>query len=138
MPLTQLDHVNVRTSGLARMIRFYSDVLGMQEGERPPFNFGGAWLYLEGNPVVHLVEVAEQPGQPSVGKPQIEHFAFRARDLPGVVTGLKNLGVEYRQVTIPTGPAGAEPAGDIPGNIQIFLRDPDGNHIEIQFDASEA
>src|SRR3546814_5989022 len=36
MPLSRLDHVNLRTAELAAMQTFYSEVLGMSLGPRPP------------------------------------------------------------------------------------------------------
>lgn len=124
MALTTLDHVNIRTSHLADMTAFYRDVLGFQEGDRPPFAFGGAWLYCGGHPVVHLVEVGEQP---RTGEPQIEHFAFRAEGLQAFLDALQARGVEHTVRPVPGN-----------GNRQVFLSDPDGNHIEVQFDAREA
>lgn len=123
MTLTALDHVNIRTSRLATLVDFYQDVLGMHTGWRPAFSFGGAWLYCGEHAVVHLVEVAEQP---QVGQPQLEHFAFRASGLSAFLARLEERNIEHRQVTVPSN-----------GNLQVFLRDPDGNHIEIQFAASE-
>ena len=44
MPVSSLDHVNIRTSNLKDMVSFYSKVLGLKKGKRPAFKFGGAWL----------------------------------------------------------------------------------------------
>src|SRR3546814_17296537 len=52
MPLSRLDHVNLRTAELAAMQTFYSEVLGMSLGPRPPFSFDGAWLYCGGQATV--------------------------------------------------------------------------------------
>jgi catechol 2,3-dioxygenase-like lactoylglutathione lyase family enzyme len=123
MALTGLDHVNMRTTDLERMVRFYEDVLGMKSGAHPRFRMGGAWLYLGDSPVVHIVvsEAARPPDQP-----QLEHFAFRAKGLAATIAQLEAHGVEFRL-------AGLESF-----NItQIFLRDPDGNAVELQF-AGEA
>ena len=123
MNLTRLDHVNMRTSHLPEMVRFYEEVLGLHTGWRPGFSFGGAWLYTGEQATVHLVEVAEQP---EVNQPQLEHFCFRAQGLRDFVTLLTGRGIQHRLVTVPDN-----------HNTQVFLRDPDGNHIEIQFDAGE-
>ena len=48
MPLGKLDHVNVRTAQLDKMIAWYEDVLEMEVGPRPNFPFPGAWLYADG------------------------------------------------------------------------------------------
>ena len=57
MTIKQLDHVNLRTADVAGMVAFYRDLLGFEVGPRPPFRFGGAWLYCGGQAAVHLVEV---------------------------------------------------------------------------------
>jgi len=124
MPIKYLDHINLRTSHLKELVQWYEDALGFKVGDRPPFKFGGAWLYLGDRPVVHLVETAEQP---NVNEPQIEHFAFRAQGLVEFAGNLRKRGIEHRMVPVPGN-----------GNAQIFTWDPDGNRIEIQFEAAEA
>jgi catechol 2,3-dioxygenase-like lactoylglutathione lyase family enzyme len=124
MPISFLDHVNLRTSHLKEMVRWYEDALGFKLGDRPPFKFGGAWMYLNDWPVVHLVETEAQP---NVNEPQIEHFAFRAKGLAEFAENLRNRGIEHRMVPVPGN-----------NNAQIFTWDPDGNRIEIQFEAAEA
>ena len=118
MPLTHLDHVNIRTCNLKRLTRFYEEVIGLEVGTRPPFKFPGAWLYIGEYPVVHLVEVEE----PETQGFQIEHFAFRAEGLPEFIANIKSRELEHRAVTVP----GVEVK-------QVFIRDPDGNRIEVQF-----
>jgi catechol 2,3-dioxygenase-like lactoylglutathione lyase family enzyme len=120
MPLAYLDHVNLRTAHIARMIEFYSEVLGLRSGPRPAFPFGGAWLYCGERAVIHLVEVAEQP-TPS-GELRMEHFAFVARDFDEFVQQLDAAGIEYRSSKL----LGSETR-------QLNLRDPDGNRVHIDF-----
>jgi len=124
MTLKHLDHINLRTSRLVEVTRFYEEALELKVGWRPPFAFNGIWLYLGERPVVHLVEVAEQP---KVGEPQIEHYAFRAEGPDAFAQRMDALGIEYNRVVVPGN-----------GNTQIFLRDPDGNRIEFQFEAGDA
>jgi len=124
MPIKFLDHVNLRTSRLKELVAFYQDAMGFTVGDRPPFKFGGAWMYNNGWPVVHLVETAEQP---NVNEPQIEHFAFRAEGLQAFSDNLRKRNIEFRMVPVPGN-----------NNAQIFTWDPDGNRIEIQFEAAEA
>ena len=119
MALIDLDHVNIRTNRLTEMTAFYSDVLGMAPGPRPPFGMGGAWLYCGERPAVHLVEVAQAP---NTVEARIEHFAFRAQDLEAFKAALKSKEVPYRISMVPE------------WNItQVNIHDPDGNHIEIAF-----
>lgn len=124
MPLTHLDHVNIRTCNLAEMIRFYTEIVGLKNGNRPQFAFSGAWLYCGDRAAVHLVEVADPP---QGLQPKIEHFAFMASDLSGFLKLLTSRDVPFNTRVV----AGV-------GNTQVNIHDPDGNHIEIQFDASES
>lgn len=123
MPLQYLDHVNIRTAELARLSRFYDEVLGLPSGPRPPFSFGGAWHYLGERAAVHLVEVTGAPTPQAV---RLEHFAFRATGLHEFVERLDRFGVEYRFAEVPEA-----------ATLQVHLLDPDGNHVEVQFDAAE-
>ncbi len=123
MALIELDHVNIRTTRLAEMARFYETVLELAPGARPPFRFDGAWLYCGDKAAVHLVEAPEAPDAPN---PRIEHFAFRAAGLAGFLDRLKSEGVAYRISMVP----------DL-GLRQVNIFDPDGNHIEIAFGPAE-
>lgn len=125
VPLERLDHVNVRTAQLAAMRDFYCRVLGMTTGPRPNFRFGGAWLYCGGYPVLHLVEVDDAP--PRATDLGLEHFAFRARDLAETLARLDREHVERRVGFV----------RDF-GLCQVHVRDPDGNHVHLDFELGEA
>jgi catechol 2,3-dioxygenase-like lactoylglutathione lyase family enzyme len=120
MPLTQLDHVNLRTANLARLTEFYCKILGLRAGPRPAFSFGGAWLYCGERPVVHLVEVAAHPSP--AGELRLEHFAFTAEGYEELSQRLDSAGVEYRSSKL----FGTETR-------QLDLRDPDGNRLHLDF-----
>jgi catechol 2,3-dioxygenase-like lactoylglutathione lyase family enzyme len=124
VPLHSLDHVNVRTHNLAGMVDWYRDVLGMETGPRPGFSFGGAWLYLDDKPIVHLVEVKEEPAAIA---PKIEHFAIGASGLEDFLTLLEAKGIGYEIGRPPDFPI-----------IQVNIFDPDKNHIHVDFHSDEA
>src|SRR5690242_17690871 len=42
MTMAWLDHVNIRTANLEAVSKFYSEILGLRKGPRPPFGFPGA------------------------------------------------------------------------------------------------
>ncbi|MGI9387844.1 MAG: VOC family protein [Methyloligellaceae bacterium] len=125
MQLRQLDHVNVRTSNLEEMTAWYERVLGMKNGARPSFNFGGAWLYCNGSPFVHLIEVESEPAAGTDLK--LEHFAFSATGMGDFIDCLKSDNAGYKIVEIPD--------FDI---VQVNIWDPDGNHIHVDFHMDEA
>jgi len=123
--IQRLDHVNVRTANLAGLVRFYTDVLGLRSGERPPLGFPGAWMYAGEQAVIHLVSVERQP-KPT-GALSLEHFAFSASNLAEFEARLQRLAVDYKA---------SRQAGT--GNVVLNLHDPDGNRLHVDFPASEA
>ena len=123
MPINSLDHVNIRTANLDELSRFYEEILGLKRGDRPAFAIGGAWHYCGEAAVVHLVHLEEPLDR---GEPQVEHFAFFATGLADFLDHLRGRRISYDVAIVP----------DI-GNKQVNIHDPDGNHIEVQFEASE-
>ena len=125
MTLLAFDHVNIRTAALDRMVAFYGEVLGLHPGPRPDFDFPGAWLYLGEEAYVHLVGV--NGGVTAGGAATLEHFSFRAKGMDAFLAKLDARGVAHSQDPVPGRPV-----------VQVNFRDPDGNHIHIDFDAAEA
>ena len=124
--IKQLDHVNVRTSRLDEMIRWYGDILGMMTGPRPDFDFPGAWLYAGDHPAIHLVGVEGEPGSdPSDLK--LEHFALSATGIAELLAKAQATGERISVRKVPSFPI-----------VQVNLWDPDGNHIHIDFTEEEA
>lgn len=117
----RLDHVNIRTARLAEMVDWYTRVLGLREGWRPPFAFPGAWLYAGEDAVVHLIGVATPPGA-DASDLRLEHFALTGDDLDTFRARLQaaDIAAEERRV---------------PGTriLQLNLYDPDGTHIHVDF-----
>ena len=113
----QLDHVNIRTNDLDATVSFYRDIVGLDPGPRPNFSFGGAWLYDEGRPIVHIV-LASEPVAPPQGP--LDHVAFRAEDLSVVMARLDAKRIDYTVRDLPDG-----------RGRQCFLKDPNGVRVEI-------
>lgn len=127
--LEGLDHFNITPSDLERSRRFYSEVLGLVDGERPMFQTPGAWLYSGTRPLVHLSTMSGNKGS-DTGK--FNHIAFGAKDLNGTIRHLRRLAVPFEVVKVP--PMANHPHS---GGTQIFLKDPDDIAIELQFTAAE-
>lgn len=126
MPLTQLNHVTVRTDDLDGTRDFYSDVLGLSAGPRPPLSFPGYWLYCGENPVVHLVpRGSETGGGDGDNTGNFDHVAFTAEDFEDMRERLRKLGISFRE-------------RDVPGARirQLFLQDPNQVMIELNFPAA--
>jgi len=122
MQLAALDHVNLRTTRLEEMCAFYCDVLGLVRGPRPPFAFSGAWLYCNGRPCVHLVEVPAPGPRRGSGESSLSHFAFTATGMAELLARLRRAGLEHA-------------IEDLPGsNVkQVRLTDPEGNALHVDF-----
>lgn len=118
-----LDHFTIVASDLERSRGFYVEVLGLREGERPAFDFPGAWLYCGRKPIVHLVAGRETAG---TGTGALDHVAFRATGLCATVARLRERDIGYRLRTIPG-----------LGLRQVFVHDPDGVQVELNFAADE-
>jgi catechol 2,3-dioxygenase-like lactoylglutathione lyase family enzyme len=122
MAITGMNHFNVLTDDVAATRRFYIDIVGLVEGERPPLGFDGAWLYAGGRPILH-VSAAKLPSDRAG---VIDHMAFSASDLAGTLARLEAHGVKFalRQ--------------QVGTRIwQIFCHDPMGAKVELDFDPAE-
>lgn len=124
MTIEGMNHFTVLTDDVAGTVRFYGEVLGLLPGERPAFDFPGAWLYAEGRPILHIIGGRERDAlKPGV----IDHIAFSARGLSGTLAKLAAHNVEHicrRQ----TGS----------GVWQVFFFDPNGARVELDFSAEES
>ena len=142
MALT-LNHYSVRTTDLEASRHFYADVLGLTVGPRPDFPFPGLWMYRGdhaevANAVVHLIGIdRDDPnglkqylGDRDVsalkGSGALDHIAFFADGLAGMLAHLRALAVVFRERTVPS-----------IGLHQLFLDDPCGIGIEMNYAASE-
>jgi glyoxylase I family protein len=122
MPIDGFQHVNIRTTDADRARDFYVRALGLRVGDRPPFASVGYWLYLGDVPVVHLVQLApDDPREPGSGR--LDHVAFHGVDIDATRQTLTAAGIEFREAIVPRD-----------GTVQIFIHDPDGLKIELNFE----
>ena len=125
MPLTRMEHLLVLTDDIDGTKDFYCRALGLEVGERPPLEFPGHWLYVEGVPCIHVADRdaytahSERLGIPA-SPDAVDHVAFNGNDYAEAVARLEREGVEATTNAVP----GA-------GLRQLFLEDPNGLKIEI-------
>jgi catechol 2,3-dioxygenase-like lactoylglutathione lyase family enzyme len=137
LPLDRLDHFLVRAEDLEATKNFYVEVLGLRVGARPPFDFPGYWLYAGKRPQVHLAPSGgeaksrldaylgnREEGGGATGA--LDHVAFAGHDLAAMRKRIEERGIPYFERTIPE-----------LGIRQLFLRDPNGLTIELNFPAPE-
>ena len=125
MRINRIDHFNIRTRDLDRLCEFYTQVLGLEVGDRPPFDSPGVWLYAGGHPILHVGVARDDNGDSDSGSDNtlpLDHIALETEGLADAVERLDRAGIAYRMV-------------DVPGREmkQIFVRDPDGVAIELNF-----
>jgi catechol 2,3-dioxygenase-like lactoylglutathione lyase family enzyme len=138
-----LNHFSIRTMDIEATRRFYAAILGLGVGPRPPFPFPGLWLYSGdhsdyANAVVHVIGL--DPNDPNGlneylgerdntglhGSGAVDHVAFFATGLAAMVDKLKAEKVPFRGREVP-----------VLGLYQIFLDDPSGIVVELNYPASE-
>lgn len=124
MPIQRLDHVTIQTHDVQATRDFYVGVLGLTEGERPPFNFPGLWLYDGAAPVIHVIGL-DATDAPLRGTGPIDHIAFRVDGLPAMRERLAQSGLASEERFVPR-----------TGDVQLFVTDPSGVKIELNFAAA--
>jgi catechol 2,3-dioxygenase-like lactoylglutathione lyase family enzyme len=132
MPLSELNHYFVRATDLEATRSFYCDALGLAVMPRPPFPFPGYWLGREGRIWVHMGQhgvpnaelyyrgTSANAAQDNAGV--VDHIAFLASDPDEFRDRFDTMHCDYWARQLPDFKL-----------FQIFVRDPDGLAIELNF-----
>ena len=127
--IRDIDHVVLRVSDLARMLRFYCDVLGCTV-ERRKDDIGLVQLRA-GRSLVDLVPVDGELGRAGGAAPgseghNMDHLCFRLEtfDETTLAEHLERHGIEPGRVTSRYGAEGIGPS--------IYVKDPEGNTVELK------
>ncbi len=136
MALSHLEHFLIIADDMEATTAWYVDVLGFSVGDSPDFGTPVSWLYLGAGDVIHIAQAPDGGKEGAVpgsrediahgGRP-IHHIAFRANGLTATVAHLRSLQVEFIEQQ-----AGGQ------NLYQIFMQDPNGITIELNFPAEEA
>ena len=119
MSIIGLNHINIHTSDIEKTIKFYKNILNMKEGFRPAFKIPGAWLYAGENPIIHLIK--KKNNGKNLNSP-IDHIAFEASNFEETKKHLEKAKYNFSFADVPE-----------TGVKQIFLSDPNGVNIELNF-----
>lgn len=118
--ISGLDHYALVCSDPERTTRFYTEVVGLTVGPRPPLSFPGVWLYAQEQPIVHVIFGKEVPSRLTGA---VDHLAFKAHgDVQQALERLRRHAVEYTSRTL-----------ERTGVVQVFFRDPDNVGVELNF-----
>jgi glyoxylase I family protein len=134
MEIETLHHVSLPVSDLERAKAFYAGVIGLEEIERPPFDFPGAW-YRAGDRDVHLIVGTRSTFRDGKGIDSRDvHLAIRVRSYRRAVAHLEALGYRKAEPHESTGDPfrtmRLNPRSTA-GFPQIYILDPDRNVVEI-------
>ena len=124
-----LFHAAIKTANLAATRRFYVDVLGLAEMERPDFGYPGAWLacpHPGGAAIIHIYAggpALGADGRAPLGSAAIDHLSLSCSGYAGFKARFIAHGLEWREFVVP-------------GTAlwQLFVYDPSGVQIELTFD----
>ena len=138
MPLSHIEHFLVAADDIDATRDWYARVLGLQSGPHPDFGFPVHWMYSGGVDLVHIGPSAAKAGQiqkkylgrtsqdAGAGTGAIDHIAFRATGLRGMLEHLKKEKISFTQRRA-NGQA----------LFQMFLYDPNGIKVELNYAAEE-
>ena len=119
MPVTGINHINIRTTDIAKSAQFYVDVFDFEFRQGPGITgFQRNWLYdASGHPVIHLrtLEAGSDSGP-------IDHVALDCKGKVEILERLRMRGIEVNVV-----------ANLQPGVTQAILKDPHGLTLELNF-----
>jgi lactoylglutathione lyase len=117
--VTGFNHVSVHAVDMEESVRFYTEVLGMDRRPTPNFDAPTQWLRLGGQQL-HLF-VRPTPA------PRFHHIGLNVDDFEAVYLRAKELGIVDNKTLGPD-------VRELPdGSVQMYLRDPAGNLVEIDW-----
>lgn len=132
MRILGLDHIVLRSAEPERLVRFYCDVLGCSEERRLSGEFRLVQLRA-GSALIDIVP-ADKPVDAAAATDDgvLDHFCLRVSpfDATAISRRLSKAGCSHEA---PQRRYGAEGFG-----LSIYLRDPDGNRVELKGPAEDS
>lgn len=119
-----LNHYNLRASRqlLDTLKAFYCEVVGLEQGKRPPFAFFGYWLYAGDVAVLHLSEARPGETRATHVATTFDHVAFSCTDPEAMASHLGAKNIAFERAVVPATQC-----------VQFFFTDPAGNGVELNF-----
>ncbi|MBA3888323.1 MAG: VOC family protein [Acidobacteria bacterium] len=128
-PRVDIGHVHLKVSDLERAVAFYTDALGFEITQR----MGRSAAFLSAGGYHHHIGLntwdSQGGGAPPPGSTGLFHFAIRYPDRAALGAAVRRL----RESGVPL-----DGAADHGVSEAVYVRDPDGNGIELYWDRSRA
>jgi lactoylglutathione lyase len=119
----RIHHINLMVDDLARAVEFYGTALGLATVPTPEMGFPAQFFEINDLQQIHVNELHDVT-------PERAHFCLRVDDFTDVFTRMRALGA------IETKTWGK--IRRLPGGVvQMFVRDPAGNLIEVSCEADQ-
>jgi lactoylglutathione lyase len=119
MRATRFNHVSIHAVDMEQSLQFYIEVLGMEHVPSPDFDHRVEWLRL-GDQQLHLF-LRETPS------PEFHHIGLDVDDFESAYVMARQRGLLDDETFAPT----VRELND--GSVQLYLRDPAGNLVEIDW-----
>jgi lactoylglutathione lyase len=121
MKVGKLLHTRYRVNDLERTVKFYRDILGLEEVRRSKSPRGSELVFLKAADSEELIEICFFPGSESVKvQPDLTHLAFAVESLEEFAKHLAAHGLKYSDGPTPSG-----------NGMIAFIDAPEGYEIEL-------
>lgn len=118
----KLLHTRYRVDDLERTVRFYRDVLGLEEVQRHKSPRGSELVFMKAPESDEQIELCSFPGSGPVRvQPDLTHLAFEVDSLDAFAKHLQSLGLKFSD----------GPGTTSTGTVFAFLDAPEGYEIEL-------
>jgi lactoylglutathione lyase len=120
--VTKLLHTRYRVNDLERTVKFYREILGLQEVRRHKSPRGSELVFLKAPKSDEEIEICHFPGSSSVSvQPDLTHLAFEVDSLDEFARHLAQHGLKYSD----------GPTTSSSGSTFAFVDAPEGYEIEL-------
>lgn len=120
--ITKLLHTRYRVNDLEKTVRFYKDILGLEEVSRHKSPRGSELVFMKAPQSEELIELCHFPASgPVQVQPDLTHLAFEVDDLEAFARQIEKRGVKFSD----------GPTKSSSGTTFAFVDAPEGYEIEL-------
>ena len=125
-----LYHIAIKTADLAATRKFWTEIIGLRDFNRPDFGYPGAWLGCPqpgGVAIIHVYAggpALGPTGKAEAGTAAIDHVSLSCSGFRSYIARFKAHGLDWREFIVPG-----------TSLWQLFVYDPSGVQLELTFEA---